>query len=108
MYEIHGWIKLAEAASEIDEGGFNAKCDKLQGFIREISWPSGVLELAVMNGVHVLIIHAAPNRRRSEADELDRCLNSSFGNSRVRMALNMSTMSKQRRLKDVASFPSKS
>ncbi len=72
VYEIHGWIKLAESASEINEGGLDAKCDKLRGFVREISWPSGVLELAVMNGVHVLIIHAAPNRRRSEADDLDR------------------------------------
>ncbi len=74
MYEIHGWIKLAESTSEIDEGGFDAKCGKLRDFIRQVRWPSGILELTVMNGVHVLTIHAAPNRRRTEAEELNRLL----------------------------------
>lgn len=74
MYEIHGWIRLAESPSEIDDGGLDKKCEKLREFLAEINWLSGKLELMVLNGVYTVVMHAIPNRRRSEAHDLARII----------------------------------
>lgn len=72
MYEFHGWIKLVESPSEVDEGALQSKCNTLRNTLNEqINWPSGRAELLLLNGVYMLVLNAVPNRRRSEADELD-------------------------------------
>lgn len=71
MYEFHGWVKLAESASEVDEGAFDEKCKKLRRFLDSLNWSSGSADLLLMNGVHILTLNAVPNRRRSEASQLN-------------------------------------
>jgi len=75
MYEFHGWIRLADSPSEIDEGQLDEKCERLKSFLSSISWSSGRVELLLTNGVYTLILHAVPNRRRSEAQDLVSIIN---------------------------------
>lgn len=74
MYAIHGWIELAESPAEIDQGALEQKCAQLRGMVQALAWPSGKMELLLLNGMHVLTMHALPNRRRSEAEDLNRVL----------------------------------
>ena len=70
MYEFHGWIRLAESASEIDEGSLDEKVKLLENCISRIEWDSGKVEVMLANGVYTLLVNTVPNRRRDEADEL--------------------------------------
>ena len=70
MYEFHGWIKLAESPSEIDEGGLDKKIENLEKVLSKFEWLNGRCEIIAMNGTHVLVLNAALNRRRSEAENL--------------------------------------
>lgn len=70
MYEFHGWIRLAESPSDIDEGGFDAKLALLQSAVSALDWSNGRAEIMVANGVATLLVDAVPNRRRDEAAEL--------------------------------------
>ena len=74
MYEFHGWIKLAESARDIDEGGLERKCEELQSRLNKLNWPSGRAEVLLLNGLYTLTLNAIPNRRRSEATELQELL----------------------------------
>lgn len=71
MYEFHGWIKLAESTSEIDEGSLESKCKKLRDVLSKIEWSSGRAELLLLNGLYTLVLNAIPNRRRGESRELN-------------------------------------
>jgi hypothetical protein len=70
MYEFHGWIRLADSPSEIDEGALDDKTKILESMISSIEWVNGKIDLLTANGVHTLIMNAVPNRRRDEADDL--------------------------------------
>ncbi|WP_165666559.1 Imm7 family immunity protein [Metapseudomonas otitidis] len=41
MYEFHGWIKLSESPSEMDEGGLDQKVKKLKNELSSFGWSSG-------------------------------------------------------------------
>lgn len=74
MYEFHGWIRLAESPSEIDEGSLDEKVNLLKNCISRIEWDSGKAEVMLANGVYTLLVNAVPNRRRDEADELSKLI----------------------------------
>ncbi len=74
MYEFHGWIKLVESTREIDEGGLEQKCQELQRRLNKLRWPSGKAAILLLNGLYTLTLNAIPNRRRSEATELQELL----------------------------------
>ena len=70
MYEFHGWIRLAESPSDIDEGGLDAKLALLQSAVAGLDWSNGRAEIMVAYGVDTLLVNAVPNRRRDEATDL--------------------------------------
>jgi hypothetical protein len=70
VYEFHGWIRLAETSTEIDEGMLDEKVGSLNRFISTIEWSSGRAEVILLNGLYTLVVNAAPNRRRDEALDL--------------------------------------
>ena len=74
MYEFHGWIRLAESPSEIDEGELDSKCKKLQHLFSNINWSSGKAELLLLNGGYTVVLNGIPNRRRNEAEELSQII----------------------------------
>jgi hypothetical protein len=41
---------------------------------RTIEWPSGRAEMLLMNGENILLLNAIPNRRRSEANDLNKII----------------------------------
>lgn len=70
MYEFHGWITLAETATDVDIGTFDDNYNLIRTHISRLGWPSGVAEFLEINGRVVLVLNGYPNRRRSEAKEL--------------------------------------
>ncbi|MCP1619873.1 immunity protein 7 of polymorphic toxin system [Pseudomonas sp. SLBN-26] len=72
MYEFHGWIKLSESPSEMDEGGLDQKVKKFKNELSSFGWSSGRGEILLMNGVYTLVLNAIPNRRRTEAEDLQK------------------------------------
>lgn len=51
MYEFHGWIRLAESPSDIDEGGLDAKLALLQSGVAGLDWSNGRAEIMIANGL---------------------------------------------------------
>jgi len=74
MYEFHGWIRLAESTSEVDEGLLKIKCEKLEKILSLLEWSSGKAELLLLNGNYTVVLNAIPNRRRGEARDLENLL----------------------------------
>ncbi|HVJ62257.1 MAG TPA: Imm7 family immunity protein [Tahibacter sp.] len=70
MYEFHGWIALAETSQEIDEGGLEQKIVRLQTLLDTLDFSPSIAHIVIHNGRCTLSLHAYPNRRRSEADNL--------------------------------------
>ena len=64
MYEIHGWIRLAESPDDIDEGELDAKVDRLATLVAAVPLPGGLFELLAVNGSRTLVVHIDTNRRR--------------------------------------------
>lgn len=76
MYEVHGWFVLSAA---VDDSGTAAELQRGLELVRPLVEALARAEsvdarLLVLNGEHVVSVHAAPNRWRPELDVLDELL----------------------------------
>ncbi|MFJ5848649.1 Imm7 family immunity protein [Streptomyces sp. NPDC092903] len=74
MYEFHGWFGIAESPEESDTGSLDAGISEFRAEIRNIDWTTGEIALKTHNGEFFLITNGLMNRRRDEAEELDKLL----------------------------------
>ncbi|QUL58087.1 hypothetical protein KDC22_08715 [Paenibacillus tritici] len=70
MYEFHGWATIHETTTEADAGNLDSIVKKIQRFISELNWSSGLLEVYPANGNYHLSVGGFLNRKTSEAEEV--------------------------------------
>lgn len=64
MYEYHGWATIRESSSiEEDETKLDICINQIQNYIDELQWPTGVLDLRVVNGEYELWIAGFSNHK---------------------------------------------
>jgi len=74
VYEFHGWLSLAESTRESDTGDLYAALEELQALLDGFRWPTSTVELRWLNGEPFLILQGLVNRRRYEAEDVQRVL----------------------------------
>lgn len=74
MFEFHGWFALAETPGEIDAGGLEGSLEELQELLVSLSWPTATNEMRWLNGQPFLAMQGLVNRRRHEAEDIERTL----------------------------------
>lgn len=72
MYEFHGWIGLAETTEEADAGRLDTLLDGLRALLAGIDWATGTARLSMLNGQPFLNLDGLVNRRRDEAEDVER------------------------------------
>ena len=64
MYEYHGWATIRECASlEEDEYKYGLVIQHLREYVKELNWPTGVLDLRAVNGDFQLWIAGLDNHK---------------------------------------------
>ncbi|MFD1136572.1 Imm7 family immunity protein [Paenibacillus urinalis] len=67
MYEYHGWATIRESSSiEDDELNLAILIKKIQEYINELQWPTGVLDLRIVNGEYQLWIAGLNNHKPTD------------------------------------------
>lgn len=74
MYEFHGWFGLAETTEEADDGGLAQAVSELTAQVDALDWKTSEASVVLLNGQHFLRLTGLVNRRRDEADDVERLL----------------------------------
>lgn len=74
MYTANGWFELAEDAEESDRGQLRAAVDDLGSRLGVFPSHTGFAHVHALNGAYFLVVQVFANRRRGEAEEVDKLL----------------------------------
>jgi hypothetical protein len=72
MYELNGWCSIAESTTEPDVGSLGDGIRDLEARINSVDWSSLVVSLKRVNGCWSLTFVCRTNRRRGEAEFIDK------------------------------------
>lgn len=74
MYEFHGWVALSDDTYETSLDIIEAQLTEVLAVATQAPSPSAQYDVVRVNGIVILAVHGLANRRRDEADTLDRVL----------------------------------